>query len=123
VKIVARKPQLNVVSLVRELPPAPADLGDHGRRLWTSIMAEYDVSDAAGLVLLEQAAQAADRVQALRELIDQQGEVVMFRGAPRAHPALRDELQNRAFISRTLDRLNLQPLQPGVGRPPGSGKR
>jgi hypothetical protein len=117
------KPQLNVVQLVRDLPPAPPDLGEHGHRLWTSITAEYEVSDAAGLVLLEQAAQAADRVAALRAVIDQQGEVAMVRGQPKAHPALRDELQGRAFIARTLDRLNLQPLQPNVGRPAGSGKR
>ena len=108
---------------MRDLPPAPSDLGEHGRRLWISITGEFAIDDAAGLVLLEQAAQAADRVAALRELIDQQGEVIMVRGQPKAHPALRDELQGRAFIARTLDRLNLQPLQPNVGRPPGSDKR
>jgi hypothetical protein len=40
---------------------------------------------------------------------------------PKAHPALRDELALRAFITRTLQRLGLdvEPVRAGVGRPGG----
>ena len=41
--------------------------------------------------------------RALRAAIDRDGEVVQTRTGPRAHPGLRDELSNRAFIVRTLE--------------------
>ena len=41
--------------------------------------------------------------EALRAAIDRDGEVVQTRTGPRAHPGLRDELSNRAFIVRTLE--------------------
>jgi hypothetical protein len=46
------------------------------------------------------------------------GEVIHTRNGPEAHPALRDELQGRAFIVRTLERLglNVETIKP-VSRP------
>jgi hypothetical protein len=75
--------------------------------LWNSVMAEYGISDRGGIELLAQACGALDRVESLREAINRDGEVVVVRGVPRAHPALRDELAGRAFVVRTLERLGL----------------
>jgi hypothetical protein len=74
--------------------------------------------------LLAQACAAADRAEALRAAVDRDGEVVQTRTGPRAHPGLRDELSNRAFIVRTLERLGLtlQNVQP-VGRPTDWARR
>lgn len=80
---------------------------------------EYRIDDAGGIELLAQACAAADRVEALAERINVDGEVVHTRAGPKAHPALRDELAGRAFICRTLERLglNLETIKP-IGRPP-----
>jgi hypothetical protein len=100
-----------------------ATLGEHGRSLWQRVQSEYDVRDAGGIELLVQACEALDRVGRLREQIDADGEVIRARGTVRAHPALRDELAGRAFITRTLARLGLdvERVRSSVGRPPGRG--
>jgi hypothetical protein len=100
-------------------PPRP--LGQHGAALWRSIVTDYDISDAAGIELLCLACQALDRAEACRAIIDEHGEAVAVNGAIRANPLLRDELSNRAFVSKCLERLgvNQEPTK-ASGRPPGS---
>jgi len=83
------------------------------------VQAEYQVTDRGGIELLAQVCAAEDRVEALREQIDADGEVVRTRNGPRAHPALRDEIALRAFIVRTIEKLglNVETLKPGPGHP------
>jgi hypothetical protein len=82
-------------------------------------MGEYRITDRGGIELLAQACATVDRVEALRVAIDRDGEVVVVRGVPKAHPALRDELAGRAFIVRTLERLGLNlEVVKSAGRPP-----
>jgi hypothetical protein len=118
-----KPPQLTVIPLQPAgVPPAPpADLGAAGRALWTAITAEFDVADAEGLFVLGLAAQAADRAQRCRERIDADGEAVRTQAGIKAHPLLRDELQNRALCARLIGQLGLrlEPVKP-IGRPPGS---
>ena len=78
----------------------------------------YRIDDIGGIELLAQACAAADRVEALAERINADGEVVHTRAGPKAHPALRDELAGRAFVVRTLERLglNVETIKP-MGRP------
>ena len=87
--------------------------------LWNSIMSEYQIADIGGLELLRQACLTSDRVEGLRAAIDADGPTIRTKNGPGAHPALRDELQGRAFICRVLEKLGitLEPLKP-VGRPP-----
>jgi hypothetical protein len=66
----------------------PANLGSAGANLWRSIMTDYDISDAGGLALLEQAALACDRAEKLRAEIDTDGEIIRGRNGPREHPGL-----------------------------------
>jgi hypothetical protein len=102
----------------------PRTLGEPGRSLWDRVMIEYDIADAGGRELLALACQALDRAERLREQIDRDGEVIRARGMVKNHPALKDELANRAFVARTLQRLGLdvEPLRPNVGRPAGTWK-
>ena len=67
-----------------------------------------------------QACAAVDRVEALAERINADGEVILVRGLPKPHPALREELSARSFVVRTLERLglNLEAIKP-IGRPGG----
>jgi hypothetical protein len=85
-------------------------------------MREYAIRDRGGIEILAQLCAAQDRVESLRAAIDQDGETVHTKTGPRAHPALRDELQLRAFICRSLERLglNIEPIR-SPGRPPKLG--
>jgi hypothetical protein len=115
-----KKQSLTVVNLVRKVPEPPPELSEHGRALWTSVMQQYDIVDAGGLETLRQACCACDRAEACRRIIAEQGELLTIRGQIRSHPLLRDELQNRAFVVKAIQRLglDLEPIK-SVGRPPG----
>ena len=85
-------------------------------------MAAYAIADVGGIELLCLACQAIDRAESCREAIDRDGEMICgSTGALRANPLLRNELANRAFAMRTIDRLgiNSEAIKP-VGRPPSS---
>jgi hypothetical protein len=85
------------------------------------VQREYDVSDVAGIEFLTLAGEALDRAQALSQAIERDGEVIRAAGGLKTHPAVREELANRAFVTRTLQRLglNYEPVRAGPGRPPG----
>jgi hypothetical protein len=51
-------------------------LGEHGAKLWARVLAEYDVSDAAGVEMLTQACLACDRAEALAAHVNEEGEIV-----------------------------------------------
>jgi len=118
------KPPFSVISaLPVQIPDPPRPLSAHGRQLWDRVQTEYAISDVGGVEILAQICAAQDRVEALRARIDGDGETVYTRsGMPRAHPALRDELQLRSFIVKSLEKLglNVEAMKP-PGRPPGGG--
>jgi hypothetical protein len=116
------KPPLTLVDPTSTAISPPRKLGERGLSLWNAVQNEYRIDDAGGIELLAQACAAADRVEALAERINTDGEVVHTRAGPKAHPALRDELAGRAFICRTLERLglNLETIKP-IGRPARGG--
>jgi hypothetical protein len=122
------KTQRNTLELVQSRrnkqtgPKPPRQLGTPGSDLWNRIIAEYRVEDAAGIELLTLACQALDRAEALRERVERDGAVINTRAGLKCHPAVRDELANRAFVSKQLQRLglNFEPLR-APGRPSGPG--
>jgi hypothetical protein len=70
--------------------------------------------------ILAQLCAALDRAESLKEAIERDGAVVYSRaGVPKTHPAVKDELGCRAFITRSLERLglNVEAVKPGPGRP------
>ena len=79
----------------------------------------YVIEDAAGVELLMQACVSADMAAALSAAIAKEGVTVRTKSEIRAHPALRDELARRVFISRQLERLglNLESVRPVGGVP------
>jgi hypothetical protein len=113
-----KKPVLKLVKPSTSKVPSPTH---HGRVLWDVIMSEYQINDSGGLEILQQVCNAVDRAESLAEQIDQDGETILIKGAIRSHPLLRDELANRAFICRGLQRLglNVETVKP-IGRPGGS---
>jgi hypothetical protein len=121
---VAKKPSLSIVETGATVRPPPRTLGEHGLSLWHRVLAEYDIGDAGGIELLCLAAEATDRAEALKREIDADGQFTRSRGVVRDHPGLKHELANRAFAARTLARLGLdvEPLRPSPGRPPGPSR-
>jgi hypothetical protein len=114
------KPPFSVVAgeTVGVSPPRP--LGIYGTALWNAVLREYRIEDRGGIELLAQACAALDRAERLAEAIALDGDVIHTRtGVPKSHPAIRDELANRAFVVRTLERLglNVETIKP-PGRPP-----
>ena len=81
-------------------------------------MAAYQIDDEGGRELLTLACEALDRAESLRQQIQRDGEVIATRMGIRNHPALKHELANRSFVSKTLVRLGLdvEPVR-GIGRP------
>ena len=98
-------------------PPRP--LGPHGRALWDRVQREYRVDDVGGAEILAQICAAQDRVEALREQINEAGAIIHTRNGLKANPLLRDETALRAFIVRSIERLglNIEAVKP-PGRPP-----
>jgi hypothetical protein len=88
--------------------------------LWDRITKDYELTDAGGMELLTLACQCLDRAEALRAQIDHDGEIQYVKNVPKAHPAIRDEINCRKFIAASLSRLGLALEVPGqrpVGRP------
>jgi hypothetical protein len=103
-----KKPKLSLVQPASTASIRPSrKLGPHGRALWNAITSEYAIEDVAGIEMMTQACQALDRAEALAEQIEEDGPVLRTRGTVRAHPAIPSELQNRAFVVRTLAKLGL----------------
>jgi Phage terminase, small subunit len=116
------KPPLRLVPPTGTAADAPPrTLGHHGMSLWNRITTEYEITDAGGRELLALACEQLDRAEALKAQIDAEGEIIQTRNGPKDHPALRHELQSRAFVAKTLLRLglNVEPLRPVPGRPAG----
>ena len=116
-----KTPSLTVVGEGPEngLKP-PRKLGPAGASLWARIQAEFAITDVGGIELLCLACQALDRAENLAEAIARDGEVIHTRaGVPKTHPAVRDELQCRAFAAKMLQKLGVtdEPLK-SIGRPP-----
>ena len=116
----AKKLRVIEGSSASDAVPIPAGLEQHGGELWVAVHREYEINDVGGREMLRQACAALDMAFRCRARIDAEGEILTGRTV-REHPLLKIELQNRAFVVRTLARLGLafEALRSGPGRPPG----
>jgi hypothetical protein len=111
-------PPLTLVgSAVTVLEP-PRCLKGPGRSLWDRVQREFRVNDAGGIELLCLAGEALDRAESLARAIERDGEIIRTKTGLKAHPGVREELANRSFVARTLQRLGitLEPLRGSMGR-------
>lgn len=91
-------------------------------KLKKGILKEYDISDEAGIAILQTAMEAFDAMHAAQEVVDVQGLTVAGdRGQIKAHPLLAVIRDSRAQFLMALKHLNLdiEPLRDRAGRPPG----
>jgi hypothetical protein len=114
------KPPLTLVGPGSTAPPPPRTLGAPGLALWSRVQAEYHILDSGGAEILCLAAQALDRAESLSAVIAEDGQTIRTRTGVRAHPALRDEIANRALVARLLGKLGIasEPIK-SPGRPGG----
>ena len=84
---------------------------------------EFHIEDPAGIEFLTQACQACDLAEALHAHIEDDGVTLKTANGVRSHPAIKDELQVRVFVCRTLARLGIaeEPIRPVRG--PGPGRK
>jgi len=102
---------------------APGHLSDDARRWWRRLIAEYRIDDPAGLLLMQTAMEAFDRMKAAAAEIARDGQTVRDRfEQAKPHPLLATERDARAQLMAALKALNLdlEPLRDGPGRPGGS---
>jgi hypothetical protein len=113
-----KSPRLSLTRPDAILPSPPRDLGAPGRDLWRRIHAEYRLEDAGSIECLAQICEAASRIASLSAMINEDGAILRSGKIIRSHPALREELANRSFVTKSLRALGvaLEPLNstPGV---------
>ena len=87
-------------------------------------MAEFDIEDEAGRLLLLSAMRCFDRVEDARSLLAKDGITVTDRwGQVKCHPAVTVERDARSGMLASLKALNLdiEPKRDRPGRPPSGG--
>ena len=112
------QPPLTVIGSAATAPQPPRKLDPPGLALWNRVQAEYRIVDCGGVEILCLAAQALDRAESLSAAIAEEGQTIVTRSGVRAHPALRDEIANRALCARLLGKLGIgsEPIKT-PGRP------
>ena len=107
---------------MKPAPAPPKDLSQAAKTWWATLTRDYMIegNDSAGLLLLETALRAFDRMTQAQALIVEHGLVTVDRHAQlRPNPACVIERDSRAAMLMALKSLNLdlEPLHQRPGRP------
>ena len=103
-------------------PAPPKKLSREAKKWWREIQAEFSIEDQAGLLLLQTAMEALDRLREAQRVIKEEGPVVLDRfEQQKPHPLLTTERDSRSAMLASLKALNLdlEPLRDVPGRPSG----
>jgi P27 family predicted phage terminase small subunit len=98
----------------------PKHLSAESRALRQRLVTEYDIADSGGLLLLDTALEALDRMRDAQVVIKREGIMITDSktGKCRAHPALIIEKDSRWALLQALKSLNLDiDLTAKVGKP------
>ena len=101
---------------------APKRLSAEARAWWRGLVAEFEITDTAGRLILQTGCEAFDRMRGAQKAIETDGVTITDRwGQTKPHPLLPVERDARAQMLATLKQLNLdiEPLRDRVGRPGG----
>ena len=93
---------------------APRGLGDDGRKLWSSIVKDFELTESEA-VILEEAARCRDRIKQLRTVVDAEGVTVMSPQGVKTHPALVEERNQRKLVGQLLASMRLPDLEDEQG--------
>lgn len=91
----------------QRVPPAPVGSKSSGKRLWRSILAEYELEEHE-TALLREMVRTVDQLDALQAAVDRDGLMVAGPGmAKRVHPAAVEARQARITLARLAAALRL----------------
>ena len=91
----------------QRIPAAPAGSKTSGKRLWRSVLAEYELEEHE-MALLREMVRSVDQLDALQALVDRDGPMVTGPAmAKRVHPALIEARQLRITLARLAAALRL----------------
>lgn len=88
---------------------APAGLKAPGKRLWASVLADFEVSEAEAAQLAE-ACFVRDRIAQLRAQVDKDGLMIGSSQGPRLHPCIAEIRAQQLALARLLATLGVPPL-------------
>ena len=97
--------------------PVPKHLSKPAKTWWRKIHKEYSITDQAGLLLLQTAPEAYDRLKEAQETIGKDGLMVKDRfGQDKSHPLLTVERDSRSQMLLALKalQLDIDPSQEGA---------
>ena len=98
-------------------PKPPPGVSKEASTLWYALVAEYAISDPAGLAVLGQAVEAHGRIRSAQKAIKRDGVTIQDRwGQTKPHPCLSAERDARSSFLAALRALNLD-LEPLRDRP------
>lgn len=92
----------------------PKHLSAEARRWWRAIMDDYEIDDPGGLLLLQTAMEAFDRMRSAQRAVEVEGATQEDRfGQLKPHPMLTTERDARSQMILALKGLNLdlEPLR------------
>ncbi len=88
------------------VPKPPTSTGTAGRRLWSSVLVEYELEQHE-IALLTEAVRTVDQLDDLAALVDRDGLLLDSPTGPRIHPAAVEARQARIALARLLAALRL----------------
>jgi len=98
-------------------PNAPEGSREAGRRLWCSVVEEFDLEEHE-LALLREATRTVDLLDELDATVRRDGAVIVTaEGHPRAHPAAIEARQQRIALARVLSALRMPSGDEPASRP------
>ena len=102
-----------------DVPKPPRHLSREAEAWWRAVLAEYDLGPS-DLKLLQAAAEAWDRAQEARQIVERDGAYVRDRfDQLKSHPAVEVERASRAQFEKLLRALRLDGV--AAGELPASG--
>lgn len=99
------------------IPAPPRGCGPGGRRLWRSVLADFELAEHE-LALLRQAVRVADTCDDLQAVVDAGGLIL----GDRAHPALVELRAQRILLARLVVALRVPLGEQESERPAGRGQ-
>jgi hypothetical protein len=82
-------------------PAAPEGAGPAGARLWSAVLAEFELAEHE-LTLLRQAVRVADLCDQLQTIMEKDGPMLTVDGQPSTHPAVVELRQQRIMLARLI---------------------
>ena len=86
----------------------PKKLSPEAKKIWRAILNDFQVSDSAGRLLLENALQAFDEMRAGQAILEKDGPIILDRfDQKKQHPVTLVIRDARNLMLRSLKQLNL----------------